>query len=108
MKKIFKLINEEFKKNKKLFVFVSILLTIGFIAGTLFITILSTEDKKMVGETISNYFNQIKNNNIDLEYTLRTSLTTNLIYLAFMWLLGISIIGIPIIVFLIWPRSEYS
>lgn len=105
MKKIFKLINEEFKKNKKLFVFVSILLIIGFIAGTLFITILSTEDKKIVSETISNYFNQIKNNNIDLEYTLRTSLTTNLIYLVFMWLLGISIIGIPIIIFLIFIKS---
>ena len=105
MKKIFKLINTEFKRNKKLYVFVTILLIIGFITGSFFITILSSEDKKLVGETISNFFNQIKNNNVDIIYTLRTSLSTNLIYIIFIWLLGISIIGIPIIVFLIFIKS---
>lgn len=105
MKKIFKLINEEFKRNKKLYAFILILLTVGFIIGSLFITILSSEDKKLVGETISNFFLQIKNNNIDTIYTLRTSLTTNLIYIIFIWLLGISIIGIPIIIFLIFIKS---
>jgi len=105
MTKIFKVINAEFKKNKKLYVFVSILLAIGFISGALFITILSNEDKKLVGETISNFFLQIKNNNIDIIYTLRTSLTTNLIYIIFIWLLGISIIGIPITIFMIFIKS---
>lgn len=105
MKKIFKLINAEFNKNKKLYVFVTILLTIGFITGSFFITILSSEDKKLVGETISNFFVQIKNNNIDTIYTLRTSLSTNLVYIIFMWLLGISVIGIPIIIFLIYIKS---
>ncbi len=105
MKKIFKLINAEFKRNKKLYVFVSILLIVGFITGSLFITILSSEDKKLVGETISNFFLQIKNNNVDIIYTLRTSLTTNLIYIIFVWLLGISVIGIPIIIFLIFIKS---
>lgn len=105
MKKIFNLINAEFKRNKRLYVFVSILLIVGFIAGSLFITILSGEDKKLVGETISNFFLQIKNNNIDTIYTLRTSLSTNLIYITFLWLLGVSIIGIPIIIFLIFIKS---
>jgi len=105
MKKIFKLINEEFKRNRKLYVFVSVLLAIGFLVGTLFITILSSEDKKLVGDTISNFFIQIKNNNVDIIYTLRTSLTTNLIYIIFIWLLGISVIGLPIIVFLIFIKS---
>lgn len=105
MKKIFKIINAEFKKNKKFYIFVTILLVIGFVSGSFFITILSTEDKKLVEETISNFFVQIKNNNIDLIYTLRTSLTTNLLYIVFVWLLGISIIGIPIIVFLIFIKS---
>jgi len=105
MKKIFKLINAEFKKNKKLYVFISILLVIGFLAGTLFITILSSQDKKLIEETISNFFLQIKNNNIDLIYTFRTSLTTNLVYVLLMFFLGISIIGIPIIVFLIFIKS---
>ena len=105
MKKIFKMINGEFKKNKKLYIFVLTLLILGFISGTLFITILSSEDKKIVGETISNFFIQIKNNNIDFIYAIRTSLTTNLLYIIFVWLLGISIIGIPLIIFLIFIKS---
>lgn len=105
MKKIFKIINAEFKKNKKLFIFTAILLALGFISGSFFITILSNEDKKIVGETISNFFMQIKNNNIDSIYTLRTSLSTNLLYILFIWILGISLIGIPIVIFLIFIKS---
>ena len=105
MKKLFKLINAEFKKNKKYFIFITILLIIGFIAGSFFITILSSDDKKLVGETISSFFMQIKNNRIDSIYSLRTSLSTNLLYIIFIWLLGVSIIGIPIIIFLVFIKS---
>ena len=70
MGKIFKLINAEFKKNKKMFTFIAILLALGFISGSLFITILSDSDKKMVLDTITNYFNQVKTNKIDFLYIL--------------------------------------
>ena len=105
MKKIIKLINTEFNKNKKYFIFVTILLIIGFVAGSFFITILSSDDKKLVGETISNFFMKIKNNKVDSIYSLRTSLSTNLLYVIFIWLLGVSIIGIPIIIFLVFIKS---
>lgn len=105
MKKLFKIINAEFKKHKKLLVFVTILLTVGLITGSLFVTILSKSDKKLVLETITNYFNQIKLDKIDFLYSLRTSLISNLIYILFIWLLGISILGIPIILFLIFIKS---
>lgn len=105
MKKLFKLINSEFKKNKKYFIFITILLIIGFVTGSFFITILSSDDKKLVSETISGFFNQVKNNKVDIIYLLRTSLSTNLIYIIFIWLLGISIIGIPIIIFLVFIKS---
>lgn len=105
MRKLFKIINVEFKKHKKLLIFVTILLTIGLITGSLFITILNDSDKKLVLETITNYFNQIKLNKVDFLYSLRTSLISNLIYILFIWLLGISIIGIPLILFLIFIKS---
>ena len=105
MKKIFKLINEELKKNKKIFIFTSILLLIGFIVGTFFITILSNEDKKIINETITNFFMQIKSNKIDTIYILRTSFTTNLIYILFIFLLGISLVGLPVVIFLIFIKS---
>lgn len=105
MGKIFKVINKEFKKNKKLLVFISILLVIGLICGSFFITIISSSDKKIVLETITNYFNKIKTTKIDYLYTFGTSIGANLLYALFIWLLGISIIGIPIILFLIFIKS---
>lgn len=105
MKKIFKLINTEFKKNRKIFIFIAILLTLGLISGSLFITILNDSDKKMVLETITNYFNQIKSSKVDFLYSFRTSSISNLLYIIFIWLLGISIIGIPIIILLLFIKS---
>ena len=105
MVKLFKLINVELSKNKKILTFVTILLVIGLICGSLFITIMNDSDKKEVLETITNYFTHIKNNKIDFMYTIRTSLISNLLYIIFIWLLGISVIGIPIILFLIFMKS---
>ena len=105
MRKIFKIINGEFKKNKKILVFIAILLTIGLISGSLFITIINSSDKKLVLETISNYFNKVKTTEIDYLYSLGTSITSNLLYVLFIWLLGISVIGLPIILFLLFIKS---
>ena len=105
MRKIFKIINGEFKKNKKILVFIAILLTIGLISGSLFITIINSSDKKLVLETISNYFNKVKTTEIDYLYSLGTSITSNLLYVLFIWLLAISVIGLPIILFLLFIKS---
>ena len=105
MKKIFKIVNEEFKKNKKTLIFIVTLLLIGLICGSLFITILNSSDKKLVLDTITNYFNQIKATKIDYIYSFGTSIISNLLFIFFIWLLGISIIGIPIILFLIFIKS---
>jgi len=105
MKKLFKIINVEFKKNKSLLTFVSILLIIGLITGSLFITILNENDKKLVLETITKYFNQIKLEQVDFVYILRTSFISNVIYILFIWLLGISILGIILILFFIFIKS---
>lgn len=105
MVKMFKIVNEEFKKNKKTLVFIAILLLIGLICGSLFITIINQNDKKLVLETISNYFNKVKTTKVDYLYSFGTSITSNLLYILFIWILGISIIGLPIILFLIFIKS---
>ncbi len=105
MRKMFKIINGEFKKNKKILVFITILLIVGLICGSLFITIINSSDKKLVLETVSNYFNKIKTTKIDYLYSFGTSVTSNLLYVLFIWLLGISVIGLPIILFLLFIKS---
>ena len=103
--KLFKLINEEEMKNKKIFIFITILLIIGFVAGTLYITILSNTDKDLIKDTITNYFLQIKNSKLDKMHIFRQALSSNFIYVIGIWLLGISIIGLPIIICMIFYKS---
>ncbi len=103
--KLFKLINEEEMKNKKIFIFITILLIIGFVAGTLYITILSNTDKDLIKDTITNYFLQIKNSKLDNMHIFRQALSSNFIYVIGIWLLGISIIGLPIIICMIFYKS---
>ena len=103
--KLFKLINDEEKKNKKIFIFLTVLLIIGFIAGTLYITILSNADKDLIRDTITNYFMQIKKNKLNSVDLFRQATISNFIYVIGIWLLGISIIGLPIIIGLVFYKS---
>ena len=103
--KLFKLINDEEMKNKKIFIFITILLILGFIAGTLYITILSDTDKNILKEAITNYFTQIKSRKLNNFNLFINSLTSNIIYIFIIWLLGISIIGLPIIICIIFYKS---
>lgn len=92
------------KANKLLFI--EVLITIlGFLTGILLIAILSNENKDMIKESINTFFETLNDNNLKYTKLLYTSLTTNLIVNIFIWLLGISIIGIPIVIIILFYKS---
>lgn len=91
--------------SKKIYLFLSIVFIIGLIFGSIFITILDEPDKNNVITQISSFFDQIKDNNIDYLKTLKNSVTGNLLYIVLIWLLGISIIGIPIIIIMLFAKG---
>jgi len=97
MKKIIHVAKNELKKNNKIALLIGILIIVGFIAGTLFITILDQADKEIVLTSITDLFEKIKAREINYFYTLRTSIIANLFYVTAIYILGISIIGIPIV-----------
>lgn len=105
MAKLLKKLKFHIIKSKKMYLFLIIILLIGLLCGSLFITILNEEDKLMVIKQLTSFFNQIKTNKIDYPQALKNSLTTNLIYIILIWLLGISIIGIPIIIFIVFIKG---
>lgn len=94
-----------YKVNKKLFLAIIIITIIGIISGSLFYTILSNVDKTTVNETITGFFTNITNNQIDYSSSLKTGLITNIIYVLLIWLLGISLIGLPIILILYFFKA---
>jgi stage II sporulation protein M len=105
MNKLWQKIKYEVIKDKKIYLFLFIILIIGIITGSLFINILNTEDKTLVINEITNFFKQIKSNDINYTIALKNSFSSNLLYIILIWLLGISIIGIPIIVFIVFIKG---
>lgn len=99
---------DKFKKylaiNKKLFVFLTILFVIALISGSVFSIVLNEKDNALVTDYLNNYINSIDQNTIVFKETLFNSLTSNILLNIVIWILGISIIGVPIILFLFFYK----
>lgn len=105
MKKIVDKLKHYMKSNKKLFLFLTIIFTIGVIAGTIFSLTLNKNDSILVTEYLGEYIRNIKSNNINYITSLINSLSSNIIISLIIWLLGFSVIGIPIILILFFYKS---
>lgn len=93
------------KVNKKTLLFFTILLIIGIIAGSIFMAILSETDKKLVTDYFNNYISNIENNKLNYLEGIKNGLFNNLLYIIIIWILGISIIGIPIVTIMFFIKS---
>lgn len=85
-------------RKQKLFLFLLILFLLGIVFGSLFISILSDSDRVKVVEQVTSFFAGMKGNKFDSFLVFKNSFLSNLILLLFLWILGISVIGIPIII----------
>lgn len=95
-------IKRKVKKNKLLFKLLIILL-VAFILGILYIAILNKESKNLIQDQLSLFFSSI--NKLNYQKALINSITNNLFYTISIWILGITIIGIPIIIILLIMKS---
>lgn len=105
MNKLFSKLKLPSIKGKRLYLFLLLIFIVGVVFGSIFITILNETDKNAVITQIASFFDQIKSNKIDYLGVLKNSVTANLLYIAFIWILGISIIGIPVIVIMLFLKG---
>lgn len=89
------------KNQKKLYLLLIGLAVISFIVGCLFIFVISKENNSFIKENLTNYFSNIKPS---FSLFFKT-LFNYFIYVIIIWILGISIIGIPIIIFMYLFKS---
>lgn len=92
-------------KQKKIYIILISLIILGIILGISYIFFINDNDLKLVKTEIKSFFNLIKTNKIDYESGIINSLSTNILYCTGIWLLGISIIGIPIVIILLIFKS---
>ena len=92
------------KINKKIFVFLFVLMLMGIIAGSIFTIILNSSDKELVINHLNEFIDNINNNRLDYLFALKNNLITNISYVILIWLLGISVIGLPIIIIMFFTK----
>lgn len=92
-------------RKRKLFYTMILFTILSFILGVLLLSILSVNDKELVTNSVTNLFVAISDNKLKYSEILIRSLLTNNILNIIIWLLGISIIGIPIVIIILSIKS---
>ncbi len=94
-----KKITKEIKQNKLLLLLI-ILAIIFIIIGALFPAILSENNKDLIKSNITEFINKIDKKEINYIQGLISSSSNNILITIISWTLGLSLIGIPIVLFI--------
>lgn len=105
MKKNMDKLSKLFNLRKKTLIFLIGLLIAGIISGCIFNILLIKQDNELVNTYLTNFIELIKNNKLIHLETFKNSITFNYLYIIVIWLLGISIIGIPTIFFMFFGKG---
>lgn len=103
MNKVIDIIFRDIKKDKSIYISLIIVLFISVLFGVFFIKILENNDLKLLTNHINSYFDSIKNNK--LEFNLYNNIINNNITLFILFILGFSIIGIPIVISILFYKG---
>ena len=107
MKKIINYLNETVKKEKNILIFNTIIFLVGVVLGSLFINFITNDDKKLLIEQVSTFFSNVKKLTSDIFgfESFLSILFNNLLVLSIIFVLGISMIGIPIVIFILFFKG---
>ena len=91
--------------NKKINFMIIIILFLGIISGAIFSNIIDLNDQKLVLEKISSFISNINNNKINNIQAFNNSIITNISYSFIIWILGMTIIGVIINIFILYLKG---
>lgn len=105
MKKILDKLKNNICTNKKMLIFFTTLTIIGIIAGSFFSIIIKSDDKTLVNSYLNTFFESIDTSKINYLDTFINSGLSNIVFVLIIWLLGFSIIGMPLTLFMYFSKS---
>lgn len=91
--------------NKKINFFVTTVLLLGIISGAIFLMMSNEADKTSVMTQIQTFFKNISGHAIDNGLALKNSLIINYIFVFGIWILGLSMVGILLNIFLTYIKG---
>jgi stage II sporulation protein M len=103
MNKVIDIIFKDIKKDKSIYISLIIVLVLSLLFGTFFLKILENNDKELVMTHINTYFDSIKNGS--LKFNLYNNIINNNITLFILWILGFSVIGLPLVVGILFYKG---
>lgn len=105
MKQIMDKLKQVASKHKKVILFLLGIAFIGFITGTIFTTILSETDKNLVKGYIQEFISKIENHKLNYTNSFKNAFISNTGFILIIWILGMSVLGIPINLFIYFAKS---
>ena len=78
LKKVKNKVTNKLAEQKKIYIFLIIVMTIGLILGIIYAVILNKSDYNLVTTSLDSFFTSIKNNDIDYKSALINSLIGNI------------------------------
>lgn len=107
MKQLIKYIKETIIKEKYILKFILVLLFIGIIAGSLFINFLTKADKSLLINQLEAFLEGVKSLSGEVFgiNAFASNLSSNLFQIVFIFILGLSIIGIPVVIFIMFYKG---
>ena len=104
--KIKSVLQEHVKNNLKEYIIVSLIFLIGIIIGIVFVNNSSDEQRSQIQEHLGTFTQSLNTDyKIDQVKLLRSSIVSNLLLALTLWLMGSTIIGIPIVFIVIGIRG---
>lgn len=89
--------------NLKIYVIIAIIFVIGIIIGIIIANNSQNEYEEQLNDTIANFLSTIKENESQIDYInyFRNEVTSKIAFIAIIWFLGCSVIGIPVVYLLL-------
>lgn len=96
-------LRNKIKYNKRVMLFLSIIVIIGITTGSFLSVILNSNDKLLISSNIKDSIDNITNlNYFDI---FKNTIIINIILILGIWLLGISVIGLIIVILLVFWKA---
>lgn len=92
-------------RNKKILYFLLGLFIIGIGFGALLTVMMKVEDQTLVTDYLNQFFTQLKGNDLNYGSAFVQSILSNTLFILGIWLLGVSVIGIPIMIFMYFSQA---
>jgi stage II sporulation protein M len=99
-------ITSHIREYSSIYLFVSILLLMGVIFGAIIVNSIHLNQKKDLLEYLNKFFGQVSQGGVGEPLNIfKQSYFSHLKYIALIWLLGISVIGLPVILILLFTKG---